>query len=409
MIQTKTAAFLAATIAAHGGFNVAAAQSSPPRHLSEFEAAGYVFMDDVNTPLLHHAATRSAYDLRVLANGDGRNTVSRPELELRRKLESSDEFVRAEVLPAWQVVVAERIVKLRGARGYLIPMQVNWGEYDFARAGFALNLAMNTRASARGASYHCAGAFAPADGRSTMTACLHAVNEDTADPFLRFFPVEDQALARKLRHTRDQYMLFAVAEKAGEYRDVRTKRKPSTPLGMYKVAGFQPVRITQLIMAKPEGDILLSAQSQQPAIQPMAAQSSAGQDARAPFAPASGPGPGWARIAQDGTATVYVQEDSVRRQGNLVLMRALVDFGNVQQSGARSWLAVYESHCDQRRLRTVQLKRFAETLGQGTPMSVEDPAEVPSVPQKDTFGDRILAHACATPTVDQAKTPNTLR
>lgn len=393
MIRTRTAAVLAAMIAPLASVNCAAAQTPTPRHLSEFETAGYVFMDDVNTPLLHHAATRSGYDLRVLANGDGRTEVHRPEMELRRKLDSSDEFVRAEVLPAWQSVVAERIVKLRGARGYLIPMQVSWGDYDFARAGYAVNLAMNTRASARGASYHCAGAFAPADGRSTLTACLHAVNEDTADPFLRFFPVEDQVLARTLRHTRNQYMLFAVAEKEGEYRDVRTKRKPSTALGMHKVAGFQPVRITQLVIAKPEGDILLVAQSRQHATSPMAA--------RGPSAPAAGPGPGWTSIAQDEGATLYVREDSVRRQGKVVLMRALVDFNKVQQSGARSWLAVYEGDCDKRSLRTVQLKRFGEALAQGAPMSVEDPAEVPSVPQKDTFGERILARACATPAAGQ--------
>ncbi|CAN7442454.1 surface-adhesin E family protein [Massilia sp. LjRoot122] len=367
--MTNTETMTSTTIAvllALGLAGLAHAQETAPRHLADLEANGVVFMDDINTPLLHHAATGTAYNPRVLARGDEHTKVPRPEGRLRDRLHEQDEFVRQEAMPLWQTFLDGRIAVLRQARAYLIPVNVRWMDYDFARARFPIALEMNKRASLNaGPTYHCAGAFDVGPQRSFKTACLHAVNEDQNDAFLRSFPVEDHVLARRLRQERDKYLMFAVAEPAGKYRVLRGNEIRYMPLEIYAAAGYQPVRITQLVLATPEGEVIAVARknSTLPRAEPAARPVRSDGGAAAPASPTAPPG--WTLVGQDATSALYADPDSVRREGAIVMLRTLTDLGEQAGIGMKSAVSLYESDCGRRTTRLLRHKGFAGRFGKG--------------------------------------------
>ncbi len=386
--------FAVCLLGALGAALPACAQDAPPRHLSELESAGAVFMDDINTPLLHHAATGAPYDLQVLARGDNHTSIERPERKLRNMIEDRNEFVRQEAMPAWSAFVEARVALLRQARSYLIPIELRWQEYDFKRGGYPVALAMNKRASLRsGPTYHCAGAYDTGPRASFKTACLHALNEDRNDPFLRFFPVADVALARRIRDNGGSYLMFAVGEPAGKYRVLRGNEIRYMPLEIFAASGYQPVRITQLILANAEGEIFAISRSN--AASAGAALTPATAPARAAPVPAGAALPaGWTLVAENTGAATYIDPASVRREGAIVLYRSLMDFGDISTSPVKSAVALYESDCARRTNRQLRNKGYAGRFGRGGLLDEVREPQAATTPGKGSVGESMFVFAC---------------
>jgi len=394
---------LAAMVLALAATAASAQAHDEPRHLSDLEAAGAVLMDDVNTPLLHHAATGEPYDLRVLARGDEHTNIARPERPLRNKIESRDEFVRQDALPAWGAFVEERVALVRGARAYLIPMQASWGEFDFGRSQFPVQLQMNRRGFRAGPSYHCAGTYSAGPNRSFKTACLHAVNEDQNDPFLRAFPIADHALARELRNNRYKYLLFALAEPAAKYKVLKGNEIRYMPLEIYAASGFQPVRITELILATSEGDIVAISRKAGERAQTAPGAEVSTTLPGAPAAPgavsatvpgAAGLPAGWTMVARDEVVTLYADPSSVRRQGPVVMLRAMMDLNTPAASGMRSSVALYEHDCGKRTTRVMRDKGYSERYGRGATVGETREPQAPNRPAGGTIGESMFNYAC---------------
>jgi len=86
----------------------------------------------------------------------------------------------------------------------------------------------------------------------------------------------------------------------------------------------------------------------------------------------------WAAVEKDyllpGLQTVYVDPDSIRREGNLVTMRQLINFKWMQGSarGPARFLST-ETHkqfaCAEKRLRLLAFTEFSHGMGTGIPVA----------------------------------------
>lgn len=386
------------------------AVAGEPDNLKELSALGAVIMDYVSTPLLHHVATGTPYDISVLAgrSQDDHANVDRPQPELRSKVLNRNEFIREEAVPQWTRYVQGRIAEIGAARSYVIPLQVSWQEYDFSRKRYNIAWHMNRLSSLNGGpSYHCAGAFAVTPKRELRTACLHAVNEDEHDPFLQSFPIDNMVLARDVREKTFLFRVYAVAEPAGPYKVLKGTEIRYMPLQIYAAAGFQPVRITRLLLTNSNnGDIYEI--STRPGAAPWGTQATAGtgtgslairSDAAPTGQPGTGPAApaGWQFLLHDQADDVYVDAGSIKRNGAIVIMRVLLNYGASASQAAHSRIVLYENDCAHRTSRELLTKRFAEADGKGIVVAerAAGQSSQPALPVlAETIGETLYNFSC---------------
>lgn len=350
--------------------------------IHDLAAYGYVLMDDINTPLLHHVATGAPYDLRVLAASSDNMDPDSPSSKARRKAYSRDEFERAEAAAEWGSFIHDRIQMLKNARGYVIMLRASWGEYDFASNRLPVKLRMVREAWSSSSSFHCFGAYGVSShryGRDFRTACLTASNLNANAPFLQYFPIQDMSLARAIRQSAPDYKVYALAEPAGKYQLTRGKEIQYMPLETYVASGFQPVKITGLVLTTFNGRKILAISTMSG--DPLGATASPGKAAsgtmneaaapaqRAPVtAPAAVAG-GWKIVAQNGGTTFYADPSSIKREGGVVLIRQMLDLSEADAMGRRSFVEMFSYNCNKRTSRLVSMKGYNQSMGQGGVLS----------------------------------------
>lgn len=343
------------------------AQDSPPRRLKDFESLGYVLMDDVTTPLIHHVETGESYDLLALAKGQADGLVEFPQPSLRSKASSRNEFERAEANPAWSTFVFDRVRALRNARGYLIPLRVNWGEYDFSLHRFPVELRMVKTVWKSSASYHCAGSYRQRSKYEYLTACLTAASLNNKDPFVQFFPISDLTLARQVRESLMGVRVFALAEPEGAYRVLRGAEVRYDAYPAYVATGMQPVRISGLILTDHNSDrVYALAKNPNVSSSPSPAtrdeRTAGNQDAAVPLRL---PPNSWRMLFRDSNTTLYTDAGSAKREGPVVVVREMTDYKAATEDGYRSTVAIYSYNCNMRTAKLMAIKSYTGSMGEG--------------------------------------------
>jgi hypothetical protein len=338
-------------------------QQWPVDNLGDFERQGFVFMDDINTPLLHYVSTGADYDLRVLAAEDSSSVSGHVAHPMRGKVRRGNEFERNEALPVWGRFIDERVAGLKNLQGYLIPMRFTWGEYDFAKHGFALKVAMAKTAFRGNASYHCSGAYKKFASGEYRTACLTSAALNSGDARLQFFSLPDTVLARKLKTGGAGANLYALAVPQGAYRPMRGNEIRYMPLEIYAASGVQSVTITALVLADARNGQVYAVSAVGGAVAPATRNVAVGGTGTGTPA-ARNAAEGWTLVYHDERSTLYVDAGSARRQGPVASVRALMNF-QAGQTGVASSTATYTYNCNQRTFSQADLAEYAETMARG--------------------------------------------
>lgn len=373
---------------------VTLAQAISAPNMDELRRQGYVLMDDISTPLLHHVATGQPYDLRTLAHGDGSSGLMRVEHPARRDARSDDEFQRAAVAPAWGAFIDERVRELREARGYLVQLGHTWGEYDFSHQRFPVRLRMNKHAWRGGTSHHCGGAYGRAGRSEYRTACLVSAELNKFVAPLSVFPLADVELARQIKQGKVPVAIFAVAEPAGPYKLLKGNELRYMPdLSITAASGVQPVLITDLLLVEARAEA-------GPILAVYHVADSRRRPAPAPNAPAATAADArWQPLGRDPAAATFADTRAARRNGAVVVAPMLVDFNKPMPGGLRSTVGLYTFDCAQRRVRQLDLKGFAEPMGKGGLLEQDaSPRELPLA--KGSNLELMLNHACNLDTGD---------
>jgi hypothetical protein len=377
----------------------------------DLAAYGYVLMDDINTPLLHHVATGESYDLRVLALNPDHN-FDGPSSKARTKAYSSNEFERAESAPEWSAFISDRVQALKNAHGYLIRLNTEWGEYDFSKNRFPIKLRMTKQAWNSSSTFHCAGTYKLEKrrfGKEYRTACLTASNLNAYDPFLQYFPVQDVSMARTIKEHSSSFSIYALAEPAGKYQLLRGNEIRYMPLETFVASGIQPVKITGLILVSYQGKKIIAASriASEPLGLPARLGKKSNPDRDQDTASEEKP-PGAARMAVPsdwkmvtGTAqtSFYADALSVKREGGVVLIRQMSDSKDADSTGCRSFVGVYSHNCNRRTSRLVSLKGYNQAMGQGGVVSDSATPEDLGLIQAGTVGEAMFNFACNAPVI----------
>ena len=111
-------------------------------------------------------------------------------------------------------------------------------------------------------------------------------------------------------------------------------------------------------------------------------------------------GAGWANVGSNETTTVYVDPTIMRRKGNMVEMRYLVDFKTVQTMAGMSFISTttqYEYDCKEEQARTLSLSFYAGNMGGGEVIhSDSHPSKWAPIPP-GPIGERLRKLACGKP------------
>ena len=396
------------------------ANDLPASNMRQLDELGYVRMDPINTPLLHHVATGELYDPQALVSSAQMQWSvwgSPVELRLVQKLLRANEFERHEAMPEWNALIASRIESLRAARGYVIPLVVKWEEYDFATRQFIVKLRMKQSIAGSADTYHCSGWFV-ADSKKAgysiddkyRTACLFSGALNRGDAALRRFPIADIGVARKIRENSTGYMAFALAEPSEDYRIVRNKEIVPSGMGSADIiAGFRPVKVVGLIAADGySGQIVAYSAVTGEESSPASAGANSGS-AKAAIKSSPSPSPSGANRAPDGGnwrrtvneqgVAIYSDAASVKREGGVVTVRELSDYGSAILGPARSNISRYAYNCNSRTSSRLGLIDYAEQMGRGAVISESDVPEAPMQITRGSLGDLRLIFACNAPPV----------
>lgn len=247
-------------ILALAGSGAARAQMPDAATFGELERAGYVSMEQINTPLLYPVSTGKPYDARVLLI-EGRDSLP-PNLRQRvNELRDRDEFKVHEALQAFQPYLEEQTNGLRHARGYLVRLNYQLGEYDFARHRFPLSLQLKVTKPKSPESFHCTGAY-DKFRQSLLTACISATNWNRKSTAFEYLAIDDvqqaQLIKRKLQQ--NQAGFFFVMQADGRFSPVESgKMRFGDFFNPSVVSGIQPARVLGLVLVDFETDEILIA------------------------------------------------------------------------------------------------------------------------------------------------------
>lgn len=371
-------AFCLGSMLATAGIKTTQAQELAGKTIHDLAAYGYVLMDDINTPLLHHVATGAPYDSRVMAATAITLGPDSPSRNIQINANSRDEFERADAAAEWGRFIQDRFQKLKNAQGYVILLNTRWGEFDFGTNRFPVKLEMVRRGWSSNSTFHCMGAYSQENnryGRDFRTACLTAANLNLNTPFLQYFPLLDLSLARAIRGNPYQYQIYALAEPTGKYQLTRGREIQYVPLETYVASGIQPVKITALVLTTLQGQKILAISRTNNELLGSAARQ-AGNDNGAIH---SGAVPAqnaavtarttvsadWKRVAQNRDATFYADPSSIKREGALVLIRQMFDPSEPDAKGRRSFVEIVSYDCNKRTTRLVSMKGYSQPSGRG--------------------------------------------
>lgn len=249
-------------ILALAGSGAARAQMPDAATFGELERAGYVSMEQINTPLLYPVSTGKPYDAKVLLI-EGRDSLP-PKLRQRvNELRDRDEFKVHEALQTFQPYLEEQTNGLRHARGYLVRLNYQLGEYDFARHRFPLSLQLKVSKPKSPESYHCTGAY-DKFRQSLLTACISATNWNRKNTAFEYLAIDDvqqaQLIKRKLQQ--NQAGFFFVMQADGRFSQVESgKMRFGDFFNPIVVSGIQPARVLGLVLVDFETDEILIAGS----------------------------------------------------------------------------------------------------------------------------------------------------
>lgn len=368
------------------GLGRAQAISAP--NMDALRRQGYVLLDDISMPLLHHVQTGAPYNLRVLAEGDGSAGIMRAEHKSRPRARSDDEFDRAAAAASWGAFIEERAAELRAAKGYLVELDYRWGEYDFVHHRFPVKLSMNKHAWRGGNNHFCGGAYQRA-GRELRTACVVSPELNKFAAPLSVFPLADTELARQIKQHNIRVAIFAVVEPVGPYKILKGKeiRYMSSDMGVVAAGGVQPVLITDLLLVDGVADT-----------GPILAVSHVADSRRRPD-PVANARPGqqaqkrWQELARDQFGAVFVEQGAARREGTVVFAPMLMDFARPPAGALRSSVGLYAFDCAERAVRQLDLKGFDAPMGEGAMLDHDAAPRALPVSSGSNL-ERMLNHAC---------------
>ena len=364
------------------------AQAISAPSMDALRQQGYVLMDDISLPLLHHVQTGAPYDLRVLAEGDGSAAIMRADHKSRPRARSDDEFDRAAAAASWGAFIEERVAELRAAKGYLVELDYRWGEYDFVHHRFPVKLSMNKHAWRGGNNHFCGGAYQRA-GRELRTACVVSPELNKFAAPLSVFPLADTELARQIKQHNIRVAIFAVVEPVGPYKVLKGKeiRYMSSDMGVVAAGGVQPVLITDLLLVDGVADAgpILAVSH--------VADSRRRPDPAATAMPRQQAQQRWQELVRDQFGAVYVEQGAARREGAVVFAPMLMDFARPPAGALRSSVGLYAFNCAERAVRQLDLKGFDAPMGEGA-MLDHDPAPRALPVSSGSNLERMLNHAC---------------
>lgn len=408
-----------AWLVATGGFAPVLANDLPASNIRELDGLGYARMDPINTPLLHHVATGALYDPQALVSSAQHQWSvwgSPVERRLVNKLLAANEFERHESMPEWNALISARIDSLRTARGYVIPLVAEWVEYDFATRDFNVKLRMRQGIADSPDTYHCWGWFV-ADSKKSgysadnkyRTACLYSRALNRGEASLRRFRMTETAVARKIREDPSGYMVFALAEPAGDYRIVRNKEIAPAGMGSADIiAGFRPVKVVGLIAADGySGHIVAYSEvtSQESTTVPSGAIAGipkAATKSSPSLPPSSGigispDGENWRRTVSEQGVTIYADAANVKREAGGVIVRELSDYGSAIPGRARSNISRIAYNCNARTSSRLGFTDYAEQMGGGAVVSESAQPDAPMQITRGSLGELRLIFACNAP------------
>lgn len=377
-------AFYLGWLLAAAGIKTTQAQELAGKTIHDLAAYGYVLMDDINTPLLHHVATGAPYDSRVLAATAITLGPDSPSRNVQINANSRNEFERADATAEWESFIQGRVQRLKNAQGYVILLDTNWGEFDFVTSRFPVELKMVRQAWRSNSTFHCVGAHNMENyryGRDFRTACMTAANLNSKTPFLQYFPLLDLGLARAIKGNPYQYEIYALAEPAGKYQLTRGREIQYVPLETYVASGIQPVKITGLVLTMRQGQKILSISRMNneplgaPARQAgnangaMHSVAEPAQKAAVTARATASASADWKMVAQSSDATFYVDPSSIKREGSVVLIRQMFDSSEPDAKGRRSVVEIFSYDCNKRTTRLVSMKGYSQPLGTGGVLS----------------------------------------
>lgn len=330
--------------------------------LSKLKDSGYAIMDDINTSLLHHVKTGAAYDRSVVARNRPSPNLPEPQdtFSLLQKASSQNEFERAEVAVTWGNFVARRVQAVQDASGYLIPLQTSWRQYDFASHRFAAEFSMPTRVWGKKATtFHCGGEFQKVK-YGFRQACITATNLNAGDPSLKYFTIDDVNLARQVREGFTvQFEVYAMAVPDGRYQILNDQQML---LGSNTVSGIQPVKIVNLALVnRRTGEIYAFAFPEvaltAPEVQAVPASVTTTL--------VKGNTPRWLKYSESDNGIHYADPDSVKRDGDIVLIREMTDYTKLGEGQAASQIGIFSFNCAKRTARGIGLKTYGDHKGLG--------------------------------------------
>lgn len=333
---------------------------------------GLAVMNNLQTSLLDHVKTGSPYDTMTLARWAGNQYGDRVN-KIRQSYLDRDEFVSHQASPEWNRFVQQRIDHLKQAKGYLIPLSVNWGRYDFSKKRFDFeNVHMSHKFKVT--AYHCVGAFASRPDHGThlnQTSCVSSPDL-YAKRQLWYFNVEDLELAQKMRQdVAYSFALYAVGIKSKPYQVHPPRQQPrfldSRTYESFDIAGHQPVDLKALLLVSHESGVVVAVSRPGPGTDWVAGQD-LGLETLLEVAPLasnpSGPVNGWSSV-KVGTTPQFLDLTDVQRLGPRVLIRRLVNQPHTNVSHSASSIGLMSYDCGRRTAKAVSLSIHSGPMGQG--------------------------------------------
>jgi hypothetical protein len=380
-------------------------------NVSNLEAAGYALMDDINTPLLHTVATGAGYDLRVLAWATGEVSARMPGLDksVRTKAASEDEFDRQDVSVSWGSFITSREQILKSAHGYLIPLRTNWREYNFSTHHYRAEFTMRGERKRSKSSFHCDGAFQEVK-HEYLTSCLTATNLNAGESWLHSFPIDDVLLARQIKESPDRFRVYAVAVPNGKYQTMRGRDIVflTRNFNALIAAGVQPVKIVNLALVdRNSGEIYAFSRSFELTTSGLPTQSgvNAKSNSLGQQSAASGtenipaPATRWSKYFADANVTLYADLDSIKRDGDVVVVREMEDLTKVGTNRIASTVGIYSYNCAKRSWRSLNEKSYADHMGVGVVVTESAEAKNMGVVMQENVSVHALNNACNAPSV----------
>ena len=218
-------------------------------------------MGRLSASLLYPALTGKPYDAKLVVS---RNRADFPRT-LNAKindLNASDEFTAHAALTLFQPMLDSRIEEIKSAKGYVVPLNVNIGEYDFTAHHFPMTIQMITDDPKSEKTYTCGWEFNRV-GRLNLGACVGAKNWTKNDAAFQYLAMnEAQGQELKSRFKAGALAFYFLMEPTGKFQivtDPKLRYRSDQAFAAINVAGLQEANVLEFIIAdKASGDILIA-------------------------------------------------------------------------------------------------------------------------------------------------------